>query len=126
MKGCDSKAEIDLMLEEIRFYRKQLGAQEDAFRKVRDEDKLLLGGLDKVRYTKEGIEALIYQAEQDQDADQFVVNMKVTLLLYILRLLLRINYIIYFIDCGITMVDESSSSWSVILVISRSSSIFAS
>ena len=68
------------MLEEIRFYRKQLGAQEDAFRKVRDEDKSLLGGLDKVRYTKEGIESLIAQAEQDQDADQFVVNMKVSCL----------------------------------------------
>ena len=52
IKGAESKAEIDLMLEEIRFYRKQLGAQEDAFRKVRDADKTLLGGLDKVRYTK--------------------------------------------------------------------------
>ena len=46
-------------------------------RKVRDEDKNLLGGLDKVRYTREGIEALIKQAEIDQDADQFVVSMKV-------------------------------------------------
>ena len=34
IKNCESKAEIDLMLEEIRFYRKQLGAQEDAIRKV--------------------------------------------------------------------------------------------
>ena len=35
--------------------------------------------MDKVRYTREGIEALIKQAEIDQDADQFVVSMKVKL-----------------------------------------------
>jgi len=80
VKGCESKAEIELMLEEIRFYRKQLGAQEDAFRKVRDADKSLLGGLDKVRYTKEGIETLIAQAEEEGDADQFVVSMKIVAL----------------------------------------------
>jgi hypothetical protein len=39
-----------------------------------------LGGLDKVRYTREGIEALIKQAEIDQDADQFVVSMKIVAL----------------------------------------------
>ena len=34
---------------------------------------------DKVRYTKEGMEILLRQAELDQDADQFVVSMKVSL-----------------------------------------------
>ena len=40
IKNCESKAEIDLMLEEIRFYRKQLGAQEDAIRMVFTLQKL--------------------------------------------------------------------------------------
>ena len=74
---CDSKAEIDLILEEVRFYRKQLGAQEDAFRKIRDKDRESISAIDKIRYTKEGMECLLRQAELDQDADQFVVCMKV-------------------------------------------------
>lgn len=74
---CDSKAEIDLILEEVRFYRKQLGAQEDAFRKIRDKDRESIAAIDKIRYTKEGMECLLRQAELDQDADQFVVCMKI-------------------------------------------------
>merc|ERR1712050_95404 len=73
---CESKAEVDVILEEVRFYRKQLGAQEDAFRKIRDKDRDSIV-LDKIRYTKEGMETLLRQAELDQDSDQFVVSMKI-------------------------------------------------
>lgn len=77
VSDCDSKAEIELILEEVRFYRKQLGAQEDAFRKIRDKDRGSIGATDKIRYTKEGMETLLRQAELDQDTDQFVVSMKI-------------------------------------------------
>jgi len=74
---CDSKAETDLILEEVRFYRKQLGAQEDAFRKIRDKDRPSILAAEKIRFTKEGMENLLAQAELDQDTDQFVTQMKV-------------------------------------------------
>ena len=48
-----------MMLDEVRFYRKQLGAQEDALRKIKDRERDFLGAMGKINYTKEGLEELV-------------------------------------------------------------------
>ena len=50
--------------------------QEDAFRKIRDKDRPSIVAAEKIRFTKEGMENLLAQAELDQDTDQFVTQMK--------------------------------------------------
>ena len=65
------------MLDEVRFYRKQLGAQEDALRKIKDRERDFLGAMGKINYTKEGLEELVRKAEVETDTDMFVTSIKV-------------------------------------------------
>ena len=71
------QAELEMMLDEVRFYRKQLGAQEDALRKIKDRERDFLGAMGKINYTKEGLEELVRKAEVETDADMFVTSLKV-------------------------------------------------
>ncbi|CBY11345.1 unnamed protein product [Oikopleura dioica] len=73
----ESKAELEMMLDEVRFYRKQLGAQEDALRKIKDRERDFLGAMGKINYTKEGLEELVRKAEVETDTDMFVTSIKI-------------------------------------------------
>ena len=79
-----------------------------------------MGGLDKVRYTREGIEALIKQAEIDQDADQFVVSMKV---IFSVILYLYYTDINMHSDCCTPMVDVSFTGRHIVFIFGWSSSL---
>lgn len=71
-----------MMLDEVRFYRKQLGAQEDALRKIKDRERDFLGAMGKINYTKEGLEELVRKAEVETDTDMFVTSIKVILFIH--------------------------------------------